>query len=428
MRDEVHGRDRDQRGRVAARGIGDRGRLEPGDGRDDEEERERERADDRDHDERVEQSLVHGQPGRAVEEPALEIDVLLRLREAVVDDRREQREHEGAPSCAEHRLAPHSRAVGPKTHAAVFRIGVEPAGRAVDALLLDAAVRPADAGRAAHEELDRGEARERPRDDGEELAAGQPDLRPEHGHRDQLERDVGEDDDREREWLLGRVPDELHPAPEEDERGGRPEAEPLRIADGARAAEGEGALERSAGGRERADEVPRVSHERGHDPEPDPEVDPDDDRGRVLEEVLRPEEPADEDVDEGEREDDEPDRPEVQPPDRAVEVAARPGGVRAHGEHRRGGRGEHRHARREGEEPDRKREAVVDPRHRVSRRRARHGQRDRDQGKEGETCPASASHRYMDGLISIGVPGFEPGTSPTRTARATRLRYTPRLE
>jgi hypothetical protein len=25
----------------------------------------------------------------------------------------------------------------------------------------------------------------------------------------------------------------------------------------------------------------------------------------------------------------------------------------------------------------------------------------------------------------IGVPGFEPGTSPTRTARATRLRYTP---
>ena len=25
----------------------------------------------------------------------------------------------------------------------------------------------------------------------------------------------------------------------------------------------------------------------------------------------------------------------------------------------------------------------------------------------------------------VGVPGFEPGTSPTRTARATRLRYTP---
>jgi hypothetical protein len=28
-------------------------------------------------------------------------------------------------------------------------------------------------------------------------------------------------------------------------------------------------------------------------------------------------------------------------------------------------------------------------------------------------------------VVPIGVPGFEPGTSPTRTARATRLRYTP---
>ena len=26
---------------------------------------------------------------------------------------------------------------------------------------------------------------------------------------------------------------------------------------------------------------------------------------------------------------------------------------------------------------------------------------------------------------TIGVPGFEPGTSPTRTERATRLRHTP---
>ena len=30
------------------------------------------------------------------------------------------------------------------------------------------------------------------------------------------------------------------------------------------------------------------------------------------------------------------------------------------------------------------------------------------------------------GRLSIGVPGFEPGTSPTRTARATRLRHTPK--
>ena len=28
--------------------------------------------------------------------------------------------------------------------------------------------------------------------------------------------------------------------------------------------------------------------------------------------------------------------------------------------------------------------------------------------------------------LLIGAPGFEPGTSPTRTVRATRLRYAPR--
>ena len=29
------------------------------------------------------------------------------------------------------------------------------------------------------------------------------------------------------------------------------------------------------------------------------------------------------------------------------------------------------------------------------------------------------------GFSAIGAPGFEPGTSPTRTARATRLRHAP---
>src|SRR3954451_6523490 len=29
---------------------------------------------------------------------------------------------------------------------------------------------------------------------------------------------------------------------------------------------------------------------------------------------------------------------------------------------------------------------------------------------------------------SIGAPGFEPGTSPTRTVRATRLRHAPRAQ
>ena len=28
----------------------------------------------------------------------------------------------------------------------------------------------------------------------------------------------------------------------------------------------------------------------------------------------------------------------------------------------------------------------------------------------------------------IGAPGFEPGTSPTRTARATRLRHAPKFD
>src|SRR3954465_8847105 len=42
---------------------------------------------------------------------------------------------------------------------------------------------------------------------------------------------------------------------------------------------------------------------------------------------------------------------------------------------------------------------------------------------EGESRPPAhcgAGGRY------IGAPGFEPGTSPTRTARATRLRHAPR--
>ena len=134
-----------------------------------------------------------------------------------------------------------------------------------------------------------------------------------------------------------------------DERRRGPEAEPLRVAESSRSAEGERALEGSSGRGKRADEVPRVPDKCGHDAEPDPEVDPDDDRGWVLEEVFGPEEAAHDDVDEGEREDDEPDRAEVQPPDRAVEVAARPRRVRAYGEHRRRGRGEHRDARGERE-------------------------------------------------------------------------------
>src|SRR6187455_1708397 len=31
-----------------------------------------------------------------------------------------------------------------------------------------------------------------------------------------------------------------------------------------------------------------------------------------------------------------------------------------------------------------------------------------------------------EGIVYIGAPGFEPGTSPTRTVRATRLRHAPK--
>jgi hypothetical protein len=38
--------------------------------------------------------------------------------------------------------------------------------------------------------------------------------------------------------------------------------------------------------------------------------------------------------------------------------------------------------------------------------------------------PADKKPRFLRGFL-IGAPGFEPGTSPTRTVRATRLRHAP---
>jgi hypothetical protein len=50
-----------------------------------------------------------------------------------------------------------------------------------------------------------------------------------------------------------------------------------------------------------------------------------------------------------------------------------------------------------------------------------------------ETCPRCAhgrgrEARHVAGVSSIGAPGFEPGTSPTRTVRATRLRHAPKRD
>jgi hypothetical protein len=44
-------------------------------------------------------------------------------------------------------------------------------------------------------------------------------------------------------------------------------------------------------------------------------------------------------------------------------------------------------------------------------------------GREGIGSPPE---RSMNCATDIGAPGFEPGTSPTRTVRATRLRHAPR--
>ena|SRR5437588_1923853 len=41
--------------------------------------------------------------------------------------------------------------------------------------------------------------------------------------------------------------------------------------------------------------------------------------------------------------------------------------------------------------------------------------------------PETPKTTFLEGSeIFIGAPGFEPGTSPTRTVRATRLRHAPR--
>src|SRR5690242_3113102 len=44
-------------------------------------------------------------------------------------------------------------------------------------------------------------------------------------------------------------------------------------------------------------------------------------------------------------------------------------------------------------------------------------------GQRGGPDDRSGTVGYWNGEVSIGAPGFEPGTSPTRTVRATRLRH-----
>src|SRR4051794_13149311 len=42
------------------------------------------------------------------------------------------------------------------------------------------------------------------------------------------------------------------------------------------------------------------------------------------------------------------------------------------------------------------------------------------------TSWAATRARLIGTRLEIGAPGFEPGTSPTRTVRATRLRHAPK--
>ena len=127
MRGEVHGRDRDERRRVAARRLGDAVLAEE---RADEQEGEDERGDDRHHEAGAEQVVVPPKERRAVEEPALEGREAVGLRPAVVDDGRERREHEGTAAARKRWIAAQARADGAQEHGSLVRWRREPVVRA----------------------------------------------------------------------------------------------------------------------------------------------------------------------------------------------------------------------------------------------------------------------------------------------------------
>src|SRR5262249_42394437 len=156
-------------------------------------------------------------------------------------------------------------------------------------------------------------------------------------------------------------PDQLGPAPAEDEHDSRPLAEAVRVGELRGLPAGERAVEGARGLGERADRIPDVADEAGHDPETDPEVHPDEHRHRVLEEDVRlrrrRRETGEERVEEEDGRDDEPDA--SQPGD--AEGPRAPGGaLAADREHRCGSRRQHREPAGKDVDPDRKREAIAD--------------------------------------------------------------------
>src|SRR5207237_9143732 len=139
--------------------------------------------------------------------------------------------------------------------------------------------------RPRRRELGGREAGEGAREHGEELALAEPGLRAEGGRTEERRDAVDERGRRDRPRLLRRSPDQLRPAPAEEQRDRGPLPEPRRIRKRREAAAGQHPVERPYRRGERAGEVPEVPDERRDEPEPDPEVDPDEHRRRVLEEL-----------------------------------------------------------------------------------------------------------------------------------------------
>src|SRR5437764_237160 len=87
--------------------------------------------------------------------------------------------------------------------------------------------------------------------------------------------------------MLRRCPDQLGPTPPEQQADRGPAAEPCGIIERSEFEARETSVYPACGCIQRADEIPDVADERGHDPEQHPEVDPDQNGRRVLEDLTR---------------------------------------------------------------------------------------------------------------------------------------------
>ena len=347
VRGEVDRRDRDQRGRIASGRLGDAALAEECAH---EQEGQDEGGHDRQHQACPEQVDVAAEPAPVVEEPPFEGGEAVRLRPAVVDDGGERRQDERAAAARERGVGPDSGAEEAQPHGALLRRRREPVVR------------------RARLELGRREAGKGPREDGEELDVAEPGLGAEEGRAEDRRHAVDEHRGGHGARLLGRIPDQLGPAPAQEEHDRRPLPEPIRVRERRDAAPSQEPVDGARGRRQRADEVPHVPDERRDESEPDPEVDPDEHGRRVLEELPgldgAPAQAAEEDEAEQDRREHEPDRAEPKTPQSGVEVAGAPcrAFALADGEGGRRRREPDGRARGEHVDPDREREPVRDRR------------------------------------------------------------------